>query len=118
MLDLITALAIIFGILQLILFFKIWRMTDDVARINDKYCNSEETRQTSHFLAMKLKMLGRESEAIIILNHRMDDYLNSLVNQLQNTDVQPQKLQQQWIKFIMDHARLYRYLGTELPKSY
>jgi hypothetical protein len=34
---LITVIAIVFGILQIILFFKIWVMTDDVRDIKNKY---------------------------------------------------------------------------------
>ena len=114
----ILIIAGVVGVLQLMLFFKIWRMTDDVAQIYNKYCNSEETRQTSYLLVIKLKMLGRKTEAIDTLNQRTDDYLNHLVNQLQNTDINPQKLQQQWTKFIMEESRLYRYLGSELPEEY
>lgn len=33
---------IIFGILQIILFFKLWGMTNDIRDIRDKYLNAEE----------------------------------------------------------------------------
>lgn len=37
---LLTIAIIVFGILQIILFFKIWGMTDDIREIKNKYVNS------------------------------------------------------------------------------
>ncbi|MCC8172671.1 MAG: hypothetical protein LIP00_13030 [Parabacteroides sp.] len=38
---------IVFGILQIILFFKIWRMTDDIREIKNKYLNAGESGETA-----------------------------------------------------------------------
>lgn len=41
MLNVVSIILIIFGVLQIILFFKIWGMTNDVKRLTNKFCNSE-----------------------------------------------------------------------------
>ena len=54
-----TLLAIIFvGILQIILFFKIWGMTDDIREIKNKYINSRSSNNASN-------QLFRERDAVI-----------------------------------------------------
>lgn len=47
MVTFISILFIIFGILQIILFFKVWGMTNDVRKLTDKLCGNqiEETPQ-------------------------------------------------------------------------
>lgn len=37
-LNLLAIVLIIFGILQIILFFKIWNMTDNVSRLTEHFC--------------------------------------------------------------------------------
>ena len=34
---------IVFGILQIILFFKLWGMTNDIRKLTEHFCNKEET---------------------------------------------------------------------------
>jgi hypothetical protein len=38
----LTIIAIIFGILQFILFFKLWGMTNDIREIKNKYLNYDK----------------------------------------------------------------------------
>ena len=42
---LLSIVLIIFGILQLVLFFKIWKMTDDVSQIKDLLERSNRTKK-------------------------------------------------------------------------
>ena len=42
-LNLFAILLIIFGILQIILFFKLWIMTNDVRKLTEHFCDKEET---------------------------------------------------------------------------
>lgn len=35
MIDFLTIILLVFGVLQIILFFKMWRMTNDVSKIKD-----------------------------------------------------------------------------------
>ena len=41
MVDFLTIILLIFGVLQIILFFKIWGMTNDVKRLTNKFCNND-----------------------------------------------------------------------------
>lgn len=43
MTEFVTIILLIFGVLQIILFVKIWGMTNDVKRLANKFCNSEIT---------------------------------------------------------------------------
>ena len=44
MIDLLTIILLVFGVLQIILFFKIWGMTNDVNRITKKLqCEKDKT---------------------------------------------------------------------------
>jgi len=40
MIELFTVFMLLFGILQIILLFKLWGMTNDIREIRDKYLNS------------------------------------------------------------------------------
>lgn len=42
MIEILTIILLIFGVLQIILFFKIWGMTDDIKDIRNKYINSQQ----------------------------------------------------------------------------
>lgn len=57
MIDLLTIILLIFGILQIILFFKVWGMTNDIREIRDKYLKDEDERrrkETEHAPAPKI----------------------------------------------------------------
>ena len=41
MLNLVSFILIVFGILQIILLFKIWGMTDNVKKLTNKFCQEE-----------------------------------------------------------------------------
>ena len=41
MLVLTSVIVIVFGVLQIILFFKIWGMTDNVKRLTEHFCNDD-----------------------------------------------------------------------------
>ena len=46
MIDFLTIILLIFGLLQIILFFKVWGMTNDIKEIRNKYLKDEdETRR-------------------------------------------------------------------------
>lgn len=40
--DFVTFLIILFGILQIVLLVKIWRMTDDVRKLKEHFCGKRE----------------------------------------------------------------------------
>lgn len=44
MIDFLTIVLLIFGVLQIILFFKVWGMTNDIKEIRNKYLKDEDER--------------------------------------------------------------------------
>lgn len=42
-LNFVSVLLIIFGVLQIILFFKLWIMTNDVRKLTEHFCDKKET---------------------------------------------------------------------------
>ena len=40
--DFLTIILLIFGVLQIILFFKVWGMTNDIKEIRNKYLKDED----------------------------------------------------------------------------
>lgn len=43
--NIIYVVMLIFGILQIILFFKVWGMTNDIRGIRDKYLKDEDEKE-------------------------------------------------------------------------
>ena len=44
MIDFLTIVLLIFGVLQIILFFKVWGMTNDIREIRNKYLKNEDEK--------------------------------------------------------------------------
>ena len=42
MIDFLTIILLIFGVPQIILFFKVWGMTNDIKEIRNKYLKDED----------------------------------------------------------------------------
>lgn len=49
MIDFLTIVLLIFGVLQIILFFKVWGMTNDVKKLTNKFCNNDDTSPCADF---------------------------------------------------------------------
>lgn len=45
--ELVVAIVVVFGILQLILFFKLWGMTNDIKEIKNKYLRADNIKSPS-----------------------------------------------------------------------
>ena len=45
MIDFLTIVLLIFGVLQIILFFKVWGMTNDIREIRNKYLKDEDEKR-------------------------------------------------------------------------
>ena len=45
MIDFLTIILLIFGLLQIILFFKVWGMTNDKKEIRNKYLKDEDEKR-------------------------------------------------------------------------
>lgn len=57
MIDFLTIILLIFGVLQIILFFKVWGMTNDIKEIRNKYLKDEDEKrrqETEHAPSPKI----------------------------------------------------------------
>lgn len=45
MIDFPTIVLLIFGVMQIILFFKVWGMTNDIKEIRNKYLKDEDEKR-------------------------------------------------------------------------
>ena len=45
MIDFLTIILLVFGVLQIILFFKVWGMTNDIKEIRNKYLKDEDEKR-------------------------------------------------------------------------
>lgn len=45
MVDFLTIILLIFGVLQIILFFKVWGMTNDIKEMRNKYLKDEDEKR-------------------------------------------------------------------------
>lgn len=73
---LIITAYIVLGLLNVMLFFKIWGMTDDVRELKRKYAEGEDPGdKNSKSQIVRLSMLGRKEEAVAKLNSDLNKYL-------------------------------------------
>ncbi len=47
MINFLTIVLLVFGVLQIILFFKVWGMTNDIKEIRNKYLKDEDEKRKS-----------------------------------------------------------------------
>ena len=104
------------GILYIILFFKVWCMTNDVRQIKEKTCNGIESQKLSAKTVITLKMLGKEKEAHDLILSRMDDKIKGLSSQLVITS--PSVVQQSWEDAVKGYKILFNYIGETIPVEY
>lgn len=62
MYELVSIIITVFGVLQIILFFKIWGMTNDIREIKKKYLTEKrEEKTTIHNLAVGNSVIERKT---------------------------------------------------------
>lgn len=62
----------ILGVLNVILFFKIWGMTNDIDKIMTKYCQEDKTPL---LIVKQLILCGKTRDATDVLNQILADYM-------------------------------------------
>lgn len=103
---LVSIIIIVFGILQIILFFKVWGMTNDVKKIKDKQYSIDKTN-----MAQIEYMKGNTSKAKELLD---DDLFDSILNVRKSTNYYPEFIKN--IDSISEvYDKLYRAMGLEMP---
>ena len=64
----LSVIFFVWGILNIILFFKLWRATNDINMIKNKYCVVADDLTNE---VLKLKLAGKDKEALDLLNSEL-----------------------------------------------
>lgn len=106
----IYGVIVIFGILQIILFFKLWGMTNDIRRISEKIgAQPIETDSQLEKHVWQLLLEGRKDKAIDFLNRDLIEILLKRISQGYSAYA---------VKEIKDNYRkYYEKLGVPFPEQ-
>lgn len=114
---LVIVIDIILFILWLILLYKVWQMTNNVAEMKSYFCKPEEKKVSAFKIAARLKLLGRTEEALKIMDERLEELNLSMTKKL-DEDTPAQTIQKTWGAYMKGYDKVYKYLGAELPEKY
>ena len=64
---------LIFGILQIVLFFKLWGMTNDVRRLTEHFLKSDENENIYGVYDDEILLYGRNYNKLMNLLYRNED---------------------------------------------
>ena len=106
----ISVIMLIFGILQIILFFKIWGMTNNVARINKKV----KGRISGLNLGWEIRksiLKGDKKKAEDLL---FDEFIYDLQ---QKCSIQNGGSDEEIAELKVDYSKYYEQIGSKLPES-
>ena len=62
MIDFLTIVLLVFGVLQIVLFFKIWGMTNDIREMRNKYLKDEDEKVLAEVTNNPLPRISNESK--------------------------------------------------------
>jgi hypothetical protein len=128
--DVILAIiVIVFGILQIILFFKIWGMTNDVNELqilqngmaNDveklkiKICNRGLTNAQLSKRMLELKYTGRKDEAKTLVDQNL---MLDVFNIICSNEISLEQSKEKAGKVILWYEKYYKILGCEVPTEF
>ena len=65
-LNLLAIMLIIFGILQIILFFKLWIMTNDVAALRRKFAPQVDVQKPRDLLGMRVRIRSNGKQVRVV----------------------------------------------------
>lgn len=65
MINFLTIVLLIFGVLQIILFFKVWGMTNDIREIRNKYLKNEDEKRREEAVCDPTPKVSSGSKPII-----------------------------------------------------
>ena len=75
---------LIFAVLQIILFFKVWGMTNNVKKLKQKFVETEKPN-TNEYISHKVMLLhleGKDEEAFEFLNHSLYNKITQYMNNI------------------------------------
>ena len=107
-LNIVSIIIIIFGILQIILFFKVWRMTNDVNEIKSKLYESKDEDKEYDLLLIS----GKYDAAYQILIYKMSKELHDAYQSF-NASYYEKEVQR-----ILDiYKPKFKQIGKEIPED-
>ena len=62
MIDFLTIVLLVFGVLQIVLFFKIWGMINDIREMRNKYLKDEDEKVLEEVTNNPLPRISNESK--------------------------------------------------------
>ena len=108
---------LIFAVLQIILFFKVWGMTNNVKKLKQKFVETEKP-DTNEYISHKVMLLhleGKDEDAFDFLNHNLYNRLIPYISQI------CQLIQSDSYKIKIKDGECYGYYENEeynLSKSF
>ena len=108
----LSVILIIFGILQIILFFKLWEMTNDVRRISEKIgAQPTDTYYQLEKYIWQLLLENRKEDAVKLLNKNMvKDMIQEIVMKEKGVSSHPNEIKIRYRKY-------YEKLGEPFPEQ-
>lgn len=114
--DLITlVIYVVWGILSIILFFKVWGMTNDVRELRNKYV-VDEKNVSLYVIVAKYMQLGDREKAKEVTMERMNSTLQSLMKDVGHAA--DGELQENWNKYVVSFERIFKFIGEPMPEAY
>ena len=105
---------IVIGVLQLILFFKIWIMTNDVKVLKNKFDSSGLSKGKLAKEIIELKYTGKIDEAKKILDENLE---SEVFEQLFLLNFSNESVKDEVSKVINRYEEFYKILNCEMPKE-
>lgn len=105
---------IVMGVLQIILFFKIWGMTNDVKALKNKFDSRGLGKEQLAKEVIELKHTGKIDEAKKILDANLE---GEVFGQLLVQDISDKVIKEDVEKVISKYEKFYEILNWEMPKE-
>lgn len=116
--SLLVILIIVFAVLQIILFFKIWGMTDNVRKLSSHFCPTRSFKEPTIEIAKALTM-GDINKAAQLLSRQLDDYHDILIDKIYVSGLYTTDMaQEKWTSALQKHEAILTQLGLKLDEKY
>lgn len=114
-LNFVSIIIIVFGILQIILFFKVWGMTDDVKRIKKNLIDGADVSFES---AKKELLLGNTDKAFEIYNKCFIDSVVTLYKETKTENIDSSPAKDTYEAKHQEKCQLYKKELSKLGDNY
>ncbi|MEG0890229.1 MAG: hypothetical protein RSH25_17350 [Bacteroides sp.] len=109
MISFVSVVIIIFGILQIILFFKIWGMTNNVQRINNKVGLISGADLELEIRKAVLKGDKKKAEELLF-----DEFIKDIKKRYEDYD---RSNEEEMNKLKSEYSKYYEQIGSSIPEA-